>query len=306
MTVVEPGAPALPPPSQLIAPAHFSPDAPPRRGAAATATVAWMLASLSALTLWSAAYASVFSAVQEHRSQKVLHAQLREQFAKQTSAIGGVIATRAPLAIVRAPSVGIDGDVIVEGTSAGTLEVGPGHRRDTPLPGQPGVSVVMGRSALFGAPFRHLASIHTGEVVAVETGQGKFVFRVERVRRDGDELPPRLAAGASRLTLMTSERHGVDRRTVYVDALLDGDSQAPPTHRHVTAIRASEAAMHGDQRALVPLLVWLAALAAAVTAGAWLRPRWRVAQLVLVGVPTLLACMWGVSQTVARLLPNLL
>src|SRR5207244_3658906 len=151
-----------------------------------------------------------------------------ERFAKQTSPIGGVIPGRAPIAILRAPRVGIAGDVIVEGTTAGELETGPGHRRDTPLPGQPGVSVVMGRSTLFGAPFRHLAALRVAEAFSVETGQGRFVYRVERVRRSGDPLPPRLAAGASRLTLMTSERVGADRRTVYVDALLDGASEAPP------------------------------------------------------------------------------
>ena len=36
----------------------------------------------------------------------------------------------------------------MEGTSSGTLMSGPGHRRDTPFPGQAGVSVIVGRPVL--------------------------------------------------------------------------------------------------------------------------------------------------------------
>ena len=308
MSVVEPGPRQLTPASGAPdAPAHFSAPAPRSRRASAVAlTAGWVVAALSALALWGLAYVHVFSAVQEHRSQTVLHAQLREQLAKQTSAIGGVIPTRAPLAFLRVPSIGIHNAVIVEGTSAGTLETGPGHRRDTALPGQPGVSVVMGRSVMFGAPFDRVTSLRVGAPVTVETGQGVFTYRVERVRRAGDSLPQPLDAGASRLTLITSERHGWTRRTVFVDALLHGKSQVPPTTHHTTTIRASEAAFGGDARALLPLVVWLAALGVAAAALVWLWSRWGRYQSLLVGVPTLVACAWGVSQTAVRLLPNLL
>ena len=35
------------------------------------------------------------------------------------------------------PAIGLHDVVIVEGTDSGDLRDGPGHRRDTPLPGQP-------------------------------------------------------------------------------------------------------------------------------------------------------------------------
>jgi len=46
--------------------------------------------------------------------------------------------------------------VVVGGTSAGDLESAPGHRRDTALPGQVGVSLIYGRAVTFGAPFGQL------------------------------------------------------------------------------------------------------------------------------------------------------
>ena len=50
------------------------------------------------------------------------------------------------------PAIGIANMVVVEGTSPENLTLGPGHLRDTPLPGQAGISVVFGRRATFGAP----------------------------------------------------------------------------------------------------------------------------------------------------------
>ena len=51
--------------------------------------------------------------------------------------------------------------VVVEGTTPGEPDAGPGHLRDTPLPGQAGVSVVFGRRATFGAPFASLPQLGT-------------------------------------------------------------------------------------------------------------------------------------------------
>ncbi|MFT2675577.1 hypothetical protein ACMWQR_28500, partial [Escherichia coli] len=40
-----------------------------------------------------------------------------------------------PVAILSIPQLGID-EVVAEGTTSGVLMKGPGHRRDTVLPGQ--------------------------------------------------------------------------------------------------------------------------------------------------------------------------
>lgn len=273
---------------------------------------AGILLTVSVLSLWGFAYGRVFGRLQEQRSQHQLHALLREQLAKQTSPIGGAIRVGAPVAFLRVPGAGLHDVVVVEGTSAGVLETGPGHRRDTPLPGQPGVSVLLGRSAAFGAPFAGIPRLRPGASVEVVTGQGTFRYRVERVRRDGDDLPQPLPPGASRLTFVTSE--GTDdliggaweRHTVYVDALLAGASEAPPARVAVTRLPSVETAMHGDPRAVGAEVVWLAALVAAIVVSAWALARWGARQILLVGLPVIGACVWGATEVAARLLPNLI
>ncbi|MBV8161307.1 MAG: class E sortase [Acidimicrobiia bacterium] len=275
-----------------------------------TAALVWILVTVSALSLWGLGYGRVLGAVQEHRSQHELAATLREQLAKGTLPIGGRISSGAPIATLRAPSVGIARLVIVEGTAASTLELGPGHRRDTPLPGQPGVSVLMGRSVLFGAPFADIAKLHRGADMTLVTGQGTFHYQVEGVRRAGDPLPDALAPGESRLTLVTSQGSGSlfggwTRRTVYADARLTDKAQ-PSSGAAPRSIRQAEAAMAGDERALLPLVAWLLLTTFAIAAAAWSHARWGLRQTLLVAVPVLVACAWVVTQTAARLLPNLL
>ena len=58
-----------------------------------------------------------------------------------------------PVALLSIPRLGIS-QVVVEGTASGDTLAGPGHLRDTVLPGQVGTSVVYGRAATYGAPVR--------------------------------------------------------------------------------------------------------------------------------------------------------
>ena len=274
------------------------------------AALVWILVTVSALAGWGLVFGRALGGVQEHRSQHELAATLRARVATGTVPVGGRIPTGAPIASLRAPSIGISKQVIVEGTGSSTLELGPGHRRDTPLPGQPGVSVVMGRSVLFGAPFAHVARLRRDMELTVVTGQGTFRYRVEGSRRAGDPLPAALGPGESRLTIVTSEGAngllgGWARHTVYVDARLVGKGQSVD-QVPVRSIRQSETAMAGDQRALLPLAAWLLVTMLAIAAAAWSHVHWGLRQTLLVAVPVLVACAWVVTQTAARLLPNIL
>ena len=58
------------------------------------------------------------------------------------------------------------------------LTAGPGHLRDTPLPGQGGVSVVFGRRATFGAPFERLPQLAKGDTIATTSSQGVANYQV--------------------------------------------------------------------------------------------------------------------------------
>jgi sortase A len=288
-----------------------APPVPPSRARLPFPVVAGItiLATISGLALWALVFARVFTPLQEAGSQRQLHATMREQLAAQTGPIGGVIDPGAPVAIIHAPSIGLDDVVVVEGTSSAELTAGPGHRRDTPLPGQPGASVLMGRSELYGAPFARVADLHAGDSINAETGQGTFEYKVDGVRRDGDPLPAVVAAGAGRLTLVTSEP-GADagsRQVVYVDSTLVGDAQKPdpPASARPHSISSAEVALTGDQDSLMLLVIWLEALVAAVVLLCWGLGRWARRPALLIGIPLVIAALWGVSETATLLLPNL-
>lgn len=267
--------------------------------------------TLSALLLGFVVYLLLVAPLQQSRTQDVLYSQLRETLALATTPIQGLIEPGTPIAVLQVEAIGIE-QVVVEGTSAGDLQSGPGHRRNTALPGQRGVSLLYGRASSYGAPFGRITELREGDPITVTTGQGSFTYAVQGVRRDGDPLPVPLAADGSRLTLVTADNSGADDggklvadTTVYVDALLvAGDAQ--PSGQRPSIIPTYEQAMRGDTGALVPVVLWLQALVLVAGLTTWARRRWGRWQTWLVAVPTVLLCTWQLYNAAARLLPNLL
>jgi sortase A len=262
--------------------------------------LALLAGALVAYTLW-------LSALPQARAQEQLYGQLREQLAQATAPLGGDIPAGTPVALLEAPTIGLR-QVVVEGTAGAALRDGPGHRRDTPLPGQPGASVLYGHSAAFGAPFRSIPRLQPGAVITVTTGLGQFTYKVTAVRRPGDPLPAPLPKDGGRLTMATAEASGwregwAPDRVVYVDAALDGESQLGPPGRP-TSISTAERPLQGDPDALIPLILWLQLLVAGALTATWARIRWGAAQVWVVGMPVLIAAMWGVLENTAQLLPN--
>lgn len=280
------------------------PPLSPGRGAAV-----WALATLSLLAVWLIVYAFVLTSFEAARSQTVLYSKARETLALQTAPLGGLIEPRTPVAVISAPALGINDLVIVEGTASGDLMTGPGHRRDTVLPGQAGVSVVYGRSTLFGGPFGQLGAARKGDSITVTTGQGVFEFKVLKVRRAGGALLPVLAVGKGRLTLVSGNGSGFGalmspNGAVYVDAALVGDAQ--PSPGHPSGVPFAETAMQGDAGSMLSLVLALPLLMGAFVFVVWARSRWGGWQAWLVGAPLILAGLWIVSQATVQLLPNLL
>lgn len=68
---------------------------------------------------------------------------------------------------------------VLEGASLRVLAFGPGHMQQTPLPGNPGNSVIVGhRDTHFAA----LEGLAIGDVVEVETQKGTFAYAVTDLR----------------------------------------------------------------------------------------------------------------------------
>jgi len=203
------------------------------------------------------------------------------------------------------PSLGLR-QVVVEGTAGEDLRAGPGHVRTTVLPGQLGIAAIYGRSTTYGAPFNRLPSLSPGLALTVITGQGRFRYEVEAVRRAGDPLPTAMPDLGSRLTLVTTE--GATLRAeamVYVDAVLVSDP-APTPSRQGLVLPAVEAPLASDSSALSAVALWLLAGVALAVAVTWGILRWGIWQTWAIAVPVTAAVVWGTFDSAALLLPNLL
>jgi sortase A len=270
-----------------------------------------VLLMLSVLLVGFAAYVLVVGPVQYERSQDLLYAQAREELAAIEMPTGGVIEPGRPVAVLEVPGLDLQ-QIVVEGTAGAQLLDGPGHLRTTPLPGQPGVSVLMGRALAFGGPFGSITRLQEGDEVVATTGQGRFTYRVDRVRRAGDPVPQPPGERQGRLVLATTEgddlwglRLRADR-AVYVDATLL-DSTVPAGAGRPAAMAREEGVLQHDPSGLVPLVLWAQALLAAVAAATWAALRWGRWETWLVGAPTVLAASWQVYEAAAIvLLPNLM
>ena len=191
--------------------------------------------ALAVLLLSFVAYASVFSWLQFNRAQTLEYNDLRSSLAQATTPVGQLdnnghlVAPGTPIALLIIPSLGLS-QVIDEGTTGSVLRSGPGHRRDSVMPGQAGVSVLMGRQTTFGGPFGSISQLVPGATITVTTGQGLSTFRVIDVRHQNDPAPTAVSVTGGRLELITAD--GLPLLPVgglYVDAELVSKVQTTPS-----------------------------------------------------------------------------
>lgn len=270
-------------------------------------------ALLAALLLTFALNTLVLSHLQHLVAQQQLTDTFRLELAQAVAPVSEgtvhdvLVADGAPVALINIPSIGLK-EVVVEGTSSGTLQAGPGHRRDTVLPGQAGVSVVMGRAAAYGGPFSRIDELTPGETFSVTTGQGEQIFEVIGLRYAGELAPPSPTAGQSRLILETARGlsyapTGVTR----VDAQLVGSAQ-PSGRRQTTAVSlpASNTSLATDTSTIWALAFALQFLIVVELAVVWSFRRFGAQRTWLLGVPVVLLAGLLAADQVMRLLPNLL
>lgn len=275
---------------------------------AAASILNWTLPVLAGLTFWVFAFGGVISALAEHHDQHGLYVTFRQEVYDGVAPLGGAMKEGKPVALLESSTGGLDQLVVVEGSSASDLRSGPGHLPGTPLPGQPGAVVIMGRSVSYGHPFGRIAQFHAGDKIIATTGEGQYTYVVEDVRRPGDLLPQPLPAGGSQLTLVTSEGSGwragwAPSHAIYVDAVLQGKAAAGAAT--TGAPRPADAVMTNDTGGLYEVLLWLQLLIGVSILILLGRRKWGAWQVWLVGMPLLLAALWGVTNSAWPLLPNL-
>jgi sortase A len=285
-----------------------APAGPPGAAESTAAVLSSAFTMIAIVCLWAAVQLLFLSSISQSRAQDLLYNEFRGDLAGATAPVGPIVSPGDPVALLTIPGIGLE-QVVVEGTASGDLMSGPGHRRDTPLPGQVGTSVVYGRATTYGGPFGDLTQLRAGDKIEVDVGQGRRVFRVSGVRRAGDPLPQPPADGAARLTLVTAEGSGrldalAPESVVYVDA--DAKKGYPAPAGRAPAVPESEQSMARDTSAL-PLLALCLALLLALTLGVVAaRQRWSAALVWVVATPLVIALSWATTDVVMRLMPNLI
>ena len=256
------------------------------------------LTLLGVVVLGFLGYLFLLSGLQEGRAQATGYATLRAELGQQVAPLGPV-APGAAVAILNIPAIGIKNMIVVEGTSPENLELGPGHLRDSPLPGQYGVAEIFGRSSTFGAPFGHLGQLRRGDHLTVITGQGTASYTVMAA---GDSTHLVEDPAPNRLLLVTGCPGPVPTSYCYFDADLTSAPKPDPGGRPL--ITAQEEPLSGDTGALVLTLLWGLALLVVSALATLAAAKWPPLLAYLAAVPPILAVLWNLYQSLAALLPN--
>jgi len=82
------------------------------------------------------------------------------------------------------PRLGLDA-IVVELwglDDAENLKRGPGHIPTTAYPGQPGNVVISGHRTTYGAPFKHIEEIQTGDEIILITADNQYIYEANEQR----------------------------------------------------------------------------------------------------------------------------
>jgi sortase A len=271
-----------------------------------------ILILISAMLFAFAANLMVLSHVQHFVTQQQLSNEFREELKAGTAPVSEatfddqLLPDGAPVAILEMPSVGVH-EVVAEGTSSAVLMGGPGHRRDSVLPGQTGMSTVMGRAAAYGGPFSRIQELAPGDTFTMTTGQGLLTFSVIGVRYAGDPMPT-YQRGTSRLTLVTARGAAfIPSGVAYVDAQLSSKVQ-PAGQRQTTfiALPSADLQLATDTSTVWALVFALQFLLVVELGAVWAYRRIGAQKTWVVFAPLSILAAVYVSNQLTLLLPNLL
>jgi sortase A len=254
---------------------------------------------LAALIVGFVAYLLTASGIQEQGAQSRLYSTFATELGQDIGPLGPT-KPGAPVAVLDIPYIGIRNLVVVEGTAPQNLTAGPGHLRNTPLPGQLGLAVIYGRRAAFGAPFAQLDRLRLGDKITAYTQQGRSVYKVVAI---GDSQHPVRDTTLNRLALLTASSPDVPAYYLEVDADLITTARNGPVQMPV--LGPSERALAGDTGALVLTMIWGLALALVAVGGAYAAARWSPWPVYLILAPAVLAIVWNLYENAAALLPNI-
>jgi sortase A len=287
---------------------------PASPGQLAAGTLGASLLILALTALGFVAWVGLFSSLHYDKAQLNAYDMLRVELATGTAPNGPTVPNNpaqllplgAPVAVLSIPAIQLR-TVILQGTTGAVLENGPGHLRTSVMPGQAGVSVILGRQSAYGGPFGGLASLVPGDSIKVVTGQTVASYTVIDLRRAGDPLPPATTSGAGRLVLVTADGAPLEPSGVL---RVDADETSKPATSPGVLLQAylapAENAMATDPQAWLPIVLWGQLLVLIAFALSWLWTAWGKWQTWIIAVPAVGFLVLSIADQATRLLPNLI
>jgi LPXTG-site transpeptidase (sortase) family protein len=293
-------APTSEPP--VVAPPAEVSSAEDRRGLDPWRLVKVGLLSLVGAGLLLLVWLVLLSSLVHARSQRALEQRFVSELVDGVAPVNLPVAPGTPIAVLRVPAIGLD-EVVVAGSRSRQLMSGPGHLRTSAFPGQPGASVLFGRSAAYGGPFARLGDLSPGDPIEVTTGQGTVIYRVSTVTRHSGTDASAFVAPRDSLLLVTASPRLVASGRLVVTAEPDGPLHEPGAAVVQPPATNDELGLGGSSLAVVGLLVWLEVLVLVLVAGVVLAFRWRRWPTWVIVAPVVGVAGWLTFEYLSLLLP---
>jgi sortase A len=176
-----------------------------------------LLLSFVAYQLWG-------TGLSEGRAQNTLAAQFVTQQPTKPQ-FGGLVGR------ISIPSIGLS-KFVVAGVRLSDLKKGPGLFAGSPLPGQLGNVAIAGHRTTYGAPFSRIDEIHDGDVISLESDNGKFTYIVKgepRIIAATDIAVARTTdPTTATLTLVSCHPKWTSSKRIIVVAMLDSSTAPTP------------------------------------------------------------------------------
>jgi LPXTG-site transpeptidase (sortase) family protein len=204
------------------------------------------------LAIGSMMFNQFLAPVMHDRAAVDLEQRLSSDLLNGVAPVSYPIAVGVPIGLIEVPNRNVRA-VVVEGSKAEQLARASGHLIGSALPGQSGVSAILGRSQTYGAEFKNLDQIKIGDEVVATTGQGVHTYEViditVRSARD-------IAAfqGEGHMLILATVVDGAERLVVRA-SLTSSVFPSGETTDHQTTI--DELGLSGDPSSWSKLALWL-------------------------------------------------
>jgi sortase A len=277
----------------------------PKEPSQSARTIGRIATGVGAVLLAFVIFELALSSVSEIRAQRDLLDEFHLALVTgQAATPDGLPIQGTPVAFLSVPSIGLE-KVVVEGTTPELLKEGPGHFRNTPLPGQFGNVVIAARRTTYGKPFGHLDAVRIGDEIDVTTAEGTFIYVVTTTGTVTAGQTDVMGSSAdSRLTLVTSDPPIIASGRVGLIATLQGDPLAAPILVHPVHLSPVESGLSGDFSGLGMATLFSFLLGFTIWAAWRLYHSWSPVATYLITTPIVLGLMFALFENLDRLLPG--